>query len=75
MAGAGGRPSKGLRHAAKVRLQEDLYERLNAEAQERGLCFSDYAALILAQASGHPWRPDGWTQGSDDTLPGLQMAC
>lgn len=55
----------------------DLYESLLAKADAAGLCFSDYAAMMLAQADGHPWRPDGWTgdsNDSNDTLPGLQMA-
>lgn len=43
-----GRPSKGPRHASKVRFPILDYERYLAAAEARGLCFSDFIVELCA---------------------------
>ena len=45
----GGRPSKGKRYPFMSRVPQDLAEVVMEEAEKRGLSYSDYIALVLAE--------------------------
>lgn len=65
----GGRPSKGHRHLFQSRVPVGLAESVMTEAERRGLTYSDYIALILAEK--HQYRlPDFYTQSPDRSPDG-----
>lgn len=70
-----GRPRRGERHLFQSRVPTDLAETVKDAAEQRGLTYSDYIAVVLAEK--HDYRlPDHYPvkrTDSDSVQEELQM--